>query len=170
MPGDRLFENRYACGGLRFQGGRRGRGPQIGGPASTPHRISLRLPARLLRLPLKGGVIPEACIRSSSITPPLRGSRREGGARSRAGGGQTPRPVSQYQQYAKQRQSPWCPLVVAFVPLRGSAFFGRPRGPASTPHRISLRLPAQLLRLPLKGGVIGQWRSRRCCDFPSRGE
>ena len=26
-------------------------------PASTPHRISLRLAARLLRLPLKGGVI-----------------------------------------------------------------------------------------------------------------
>ena len=33
--------------------------PQFGGSASTPHRISLRLPARLLRLPLtlKGGVI-----------------------------------------------------------------------------------------------------------------
>ena len=28
-----------------------------GDPLSTPHRISLRLPARLLRLPLKGGVI-----------------------------------------------------------------------------------------------------------------
>ena len=30
--------------------------PQSGGPASTPHRISLRLSARLLRVPLKGGV------------------------------------------------------------------------------------------------------------------
>ena len=29
--------------------------PQLCGPASAPHRISLRLPARLLRLPLKGG-------------------------------------------------------------------------------------------------------------------
>ena len=31
--------------------------PRLGGPAPTPHRISLRLPARLQRLPLKGGVI-----------------------------------------------------------------------------------------------------------------
>ena len=31
--------------------------PQLGGLASPPHRISLRLPARLLRLPLKGGVM-----------------------------------------------------------------------------------------------------------------
>ena len=29
-----------------------------GSPLSTPHRISLRLTARLLRLPLEGGVIP----------------------------------------------------------------------------------------------------------------
>ncbi len=28
-------------------------------PTGTPHRISLRLPARLLRLPPKGGVIAE---------------------------------------------------------------------------------------------------------------
>ena len=34
-----------------------------------------------------------ALCKASSITPPLRGSRREGGARSRAGGGQTRRPV-----------------------------------------------------------------------------
>ena len=44
--------------------------------------------------PPQGGSDLEACIRSSSITPPLRGSRREGEARSRAGGGQTPRPQS----------------------------------------------------------------------------
>ena len=43
--------------------------------------------------PPQGGSDREACIRRSSITPPLRGSRREGAARSRAGGGQTPRPV-----------------------------------------------------------------------------
>ena len=35
----------------------RGRAPQPDGPASTPHRISHRLAARL-RLPLQGGVIP----------------------------------------------------------------------------------------------------------------
>ena len=40
MPGDRLFENRCACGGLRFRGGGRGRGPQLGG------------------LALRGGVLP----------------------------------------------------------------------------------------------------------------
>ena len=87
--------------------------PQFGGPPSTPHRISLRLAARLLRLPLKGGVIrvqtenmvyimpgnrARSLVQASRITPPLRGSRREGGARSRAGGGQTPRPVSDYQR------------------------------------------------------------------------
>ena len=35
------------------------------------------------------------------ITPPLRGSRREGGARSRAGGGQTRRPVSNFQRHGQ---------------------------------------------------------------------
>ena len=35
-----------------------GRALQLGGPASTPHRISLRLAAWILRLPLEGGVIP----------------------------------------------------------------------------------------------------------------
>ena len=55
--GIHYFENRCGYGGSPFQRGRRGRGPQPGGPASTPHRISLRLAARLLRLPLKGGVI-----------------------------------------------------------------------------------------------------------------
>ena len=38
-------------------------------------------------------------LQASRITPPWRGSRREGGARSRAGGGQTRRPVSDYQRY-----------------------------------------------------------------------
>ena len=42
-------------------------------------------------------------VQRSRITPPLRGSRREGAARSRAGGGQTPPPVSDYQRY-RQRQ------------------------------------------------------------------
>ena len=32
--------------------------------------------------------------------------------------------------------------------------------PAPTPHRISLRLAARLLRLPLKGGVIAWERGR----------
>ena len=125
--------------------------PQPGGPASTPHRISLRLPARLLRLPLKGGSDLEACIRRSSITPPLRGSRREGGARSRAGGGQTPRPVSECQRHGSEA------LAASFwkrCAFRKGAVNPQPGGPASAPHRISLRLSARLLRLPLKGGVI----------------
>ena len=61
---------------------------------------------------------------------------------------------------------------------------GFPRSrPAPTPHRISLRLAARLLRLPLNiGGVIGpgsagvppascpfgrRWASVRCCRQPS---
>ena len=107
------------------------RGVHSGVPASAPHRISLRLPARLLRLPLLGARAsrphpepadpdpganhkhplhhkPETGFTScqamgqgasywtSRITPPWRGSRREGEARSRAGGGQPRRPVSDY--------------------------------------------------------------------------
>ena len=72
-------------------------------------------------------------VQASSITPPLRGSRREGGARSRAGGGGTRRPVSDDQRhYRRQGGGNWLP----------------------PPHRISLRLAARLLRLPLEGGVI----------------
>ena len=48
--------------------------------------------------PPQGGSDTEASYASLEITPPLRGSRREGGARSRAGGGQTRRPVSDYQR------------------------------------------------------------------------
>ena len=43
-------------------------------------------------------------------------------------------------------RSPPCPFVDFFFGRRGSAF---------TPHRISLRPTARLLRLPLKGGAIG---------------
>ncbi len=43
-------------------------------------------------------------------------------------------------------RSPPCPFVDFFFGRRGSAF---------TPHRISLRPTARLLRLPLKGGVMG---------------
>ena len=42
--------------------------------------------------PPQGGSDTRAPYASLQITPPLRGSRREGGARSRAGGGQTRRP------------------------------------------------------------------------------
>ena len=80
-------------------------------PANTPHRISHRHPARLLRLPLKGGVISLQSgnvlykldrehglhpAQESSNTPhaglsyhsPLEGeSVRQGRARSRTGGG-----------------------------------------------------------------------------------
>ena len=43
-------------------------------------------------------------------------------------------------------RSPPCPFVDFLFGRRGSAF---------TPHRISLRPTARLLRLPLKGGVMG---------------
>ena len=41
-------------------------------------------------------------VQRSRITPPMRGSRREGGARSRAGGGQTRRPVSDCQRHGQR--------------------------------------------------------------------
>ena len=47
--------------------------------------------------PPQGGSDTGTPYASLKITPPLRGSRREGGARSRAGGGQTPRPVDDCQ-------------------------------------------------------------------------
>ena len=43
--------------------------------------------------PPQGGSDTRAPYASLQITPPLRGSRREGGARCRAGGGQTRRPI-----------------------------------------------------------------------------
>ena len=43
----------------------------------------------------------------------------------------------------------------AHAPLRSKSDGKRPtREPSLTPHRISLRHPARLLRLPLQGGVI----------------
>ena len=43
-------------------------------PPDTPHRISLRLPARLLRLPLKGGVIALGARASRPHAVPLAGA------------------------------------------------------------------------------------------------
>ena len=44
-------------------------------------------------------------VQRSRITPPLRGSRREGGARSRAGGGQTRRSGSDCQQHSQSHEA-----------------------------------------------------------------
>ncbi len=85
-------------------------------------------------------------VQASSITPPLRGSRREGGARSRAGGGQTRRPVSGDRQPSVEifspSPNPGNPLSIhlrrlsapswTFVPLRGNLL---------TPVTIPLRTP-----------------------------
>ena len=46
-----------------------GRGLQPAGSASAPLRISLRLTARLLRLPLKGGVILERLVQAAMCKP-----------------------------------------------------------------------------------------------------
>ena len=112
--------NRRAC--IDLLGGK------VAGIGWPPHRISLRLTARLLRLPLKGGVIPAvltgdivytldwvhglhlargigqgAWFAAQESLPPMRGSRQDkGGARSRAGGGQTPRPVSECQRHGQR--------------------------------------------------------------------
>ena len=75
--------------------------------------------------PPQGGSDVAACIRRSSITPPLRGSRREGGARSRAGGGQTRRPSAQPVRVpgaarARPRRSP-CASQAQPVRVPGAA-------------------------------------------------
>ena len=53
--------------------------------------------------PPQGGSDTGTPYASLTITLPLRGSRREGEARSRAGGGQTPRPLSPYQRQGQLR-------------------------------------------------------------------
>ena len=83
---------------------------RLRGRRLAPLRISLRLPGSASATPPQGGSDLEACIWRSSITPPLRGSRREGEARSRAGGGQTRRPVSDFVAL----RSPSCPFVDIF--------------------------------------------------------
>ena len=45
--------------------------------------------------------------------------------------------------------------------LSADAAFAAYWNPGLAPHRISLRLRARLLRLPLKGGVIGPWERGR---------
>ena len=46
----------------------------------------------------------------------------------------------------------------------------RSRDPTGTPHRISLRLPARLLRLPLKGGVIAEKTSEAVGQTDKQGK
>ncbi len=68
----------------------------------------------------------------------------------------------------KRESSPMTPPLRNDSPLEGeSAKQGRsPQvsrwgavegGGGESPHRLSRRLAARLLRLPLKGGVMGQW-------------
>ena len=110
-------------------------------------------------------------VQASRVTPPLRGSRRDqGGARSRAGGGQTRRPVSDDQRHYRRRGGGYwlappsasafaCRLGFCDSPSRGATAGPVKMGRAARwrvlvgpPLRISLRLSARLLRLPLKGG------------------
>ncbi len=99
-------------------------GGKVAGVGWPPHRISLRLPARLLRLPLKGGVIPE--VRTGDVVhtldrehglrrakesgkehcaglknhSPLEGeSARQGRSPQSSRRGGTPRPVSDDQRH-----------------------------------------------------------------------
>ena len=130
---------------------RRGRAPHLCWPGVRPPPHQPSPAARLLRLPLKGGVILEACIRRASITPPLRGSRREGGARSRAGGGQ--RVSTNGVSAARRRRQ-----RVGRAP--------QPRQPGVRPPPHQPSPAARLLRLPLKGGVILEACIRRASITP----
>ena len=74
---------------------------RVGVPPPPPHQPSPVGSASAT--PPQGGSDTGAPYASLEITPPLRGSRREGGARSRAGGGQTRRPVSDDQRHYQLR-------------------------------------------------------------------
>ena len=68
--------------------------------ANRGHRLHFRLGTWFTPCP---GYRARSLVRRSRITPPLRGSRQDkGGARSRAGGGQTPRPVSECQRHGQR--------------------------------------------------------------------
>ena len=74
-------------------------------PASAPHRISHRLAARLLRLPLEGGVILERLMQAKNHSP-LEGESARGRSpqSSRWGANAAPRagPVSDYQRHGQR--------------------------------------------------------------------
>ena len=126
----------------------------FGGAALAPHRISLRHSARPLRLPLKGGVIPEF----------LEGrfaKLEEGDGRILGDAGVVPPTASVFATNlacANPRQRTRSRLWLALCePPTAEAFaIGRCRleAPRWPPHRIGLRHSARPLRLPLKGGVI----------------
>ena len=70
---------------------------------------------------------------ASRITPPWRGSRREGEARSRAGGGGTRRPVSDDQRhYRRQGGGNWLAPPPHQPSPAGSASATPPRGGSDT--------------------------------------
>ena len=117
-------------------GGGRGRAPQPGGASVHPPPHQPSPGGSASATPPQGGSDLEACIRCSSITPPLRGSRREGEARSRAGGGQTRRSVSDYQRPQPRRR--W---IVGAVPERT----------ASPKRRHSFRHAANQKAIPADG-------------------
>ena len=79
---------RLFWGGFRAQTGLGGHGGvwisrcSLMARRPSPHRISLRLPARLLRLPLKGGVILRPTNRERNITPPYVGEGESARGRS----------------------------------------------------------------------------------------
>ena len=83
-----------------------------------------------------------------------------------------PSPTGSASATPPQGGSDWQWKSRRLRPPRGECCNGGPAAAATPPQGGSdwpMEVPP-LLRLPLKGGVIGQWRSRRCCDSPSRGE
>ena len=120
----------------------------------------------------------EALCRPQVSLPPWRGSRREGEARLRAGGGPTRRPAGETpQRIGGAGAVPPTASAFAFN-LAGACPRRRHKiSPVARlvrpPHRIGLRHSARPLRLPLKGGVIlafleGVWENWGA-DATSRG-
>ena len=91
-------------------------------------------------------------VQRSRITPPLRGSRREGGARSRAGGGQTPRFLSGYQPFRDVLALKQPPADHGRV--RGDAELGQNGGARSVRAGCSTRILRLLIRIP---GTASAW-------------
>ena len=94
--------------------------PVSAAPCPPPHQPSPA--ARLLRLPLKGGVILKRFMQASRITPPLRGSRR--GKRGVPSTG--PQPAAEPE--GGQRGAPKAPPAVEPVGEQSPRFVRGPRG------------------------------------------
>ena len=113
-------------------------------------------------------------VQRSRITPPLRGSRREGGARSRAGGGQTRRSGSDDQQHSQSherdvyqhavycRLSQWCYTKKGLADTTESA--GPPATSGSTDPRTGGSMISNREDPVAINGIVSGHRCTGCTE------